>query len=79
MHSFVSQRTAELSAELDVLVAESPALALHDLQSLQARAAALGQQLLALERFVQLNEAGFVKIVKKHDKARELVAAVATK
>lgn len=68
MHDFVAAEAARLSAALDALVPSAPQLAARDPGALEARASRLGRALLALEGFVQLNQMGFVKIVKKHDK-----------
>jgi SPX domain protein involved in polyphosphate accumulation len=42
-----------------------PQLAQQDWRQLESQAQAMGQQLLALEQFIHLNQTGFVKIVKK--------------
>lgn len=59
---------SSLTAELQDLAAAAPQLAQQDYGKLKQRAQELGQELLCLESFVQVNQAGFVKIVKKHDK-----------
>jgi SPX domain protein involved in polyphosphate accumulation len=68
VQEFVQAQAAHLSSALEALAAAAPRLAAADAASLERQAQQLGRQLLALEGFVQLNEAGFVKIVKKHDK-----------
>lgn len=70
VREFVVSHGAALQAELTALAAAAPQLSQQDCQQLEQQANELGRQLLALEAYVQLNQAGFVKIVKKHDKVR---------
>lgn len=68
VRDFIVSHGAALQAELTALAAAAPQLSQQDCQQLEQQANELGRQLLALEAYVQLNQAGFVKIVKKHDK-----------
>ncbi|WIA35665.1 hypothetical protein OEZ86_004076 [Tetradesmus obliquus] len=68
VRDFIHAHAAVLSASLEALAAAAPQLAQQDWRQLEAQAQQLGQQLLALEQFIHLNQTGFVKIVKKHDK-----------
>lgn len=68
-------QSGQLQAELQALAAAAPQLSLSNCQQLEAQVHTLGRQLLALEGFMQLNETGFVKIVKKHDKVKGGVCA----
>jgi hypothetical protein len=72
VRDFVQDTAASLAVSLQALAASAPALAAQDAAALEQQANALGQQLLALEGFVHLNEAGFVKIVRKHDRVRRV-------
>lgn len=64
-----TERTAEdLRAQLSDLKSRSLQLRISDPVALRSEARRLGDDVLQLERFVQLNQAAFVKIIKKHDK-----------
>lgn len=71
VRDFISAHGSSLQAELQALAAAAPQLSLQDCQQLEQQANQLGRQLLALEAYMQLNQAGFVKICKKHDKVSE--------
>jgi hypothetical protein len=68
VRDFITAQGSSLQDELRVLAAAAPQLSLQDCQQLEQQANELGRQLLALEAYMQLNQAGFVKICKKHDK-----------
>jgi SPX domain protein involved in polyphosphate accumulation len=68
VRDFILSHAASLAAALEALAAAAPQLAQQDWRQLELQAQAMGQQLLALEQFIHLNQTGFVKIVKKHDK-----------
>eukprot|EP00879_Flechtneria_rotunda_P015824 GHRR01016547.1.p1 GENE.GHRR01016547.1~~GHRR01016547.1.p1 ORF type:complete len:606 (+),score=265.08 GHRR01016547.1:635-2452(+) len=68
VHDFIHERASALIAALQSVAAAAPQMAFQDWQGLEQRARDLGKQLLALEGFMQLNQAGFVEIVKTHDK-----------
>jgi SPX domain protein involved in polyphosphate accumulation len=68
VRDFIQAQGSSLQADLQALAAAAPHLALQDSQQLEWQANELGRQLLALETYMQLNQTGFVKICKKHDK-----------
>lgn len=68
VRDFITSQGSSLQAELQSLAAAAPQLSQQDCQRLERQANELGRQLLALESYIQLNQAGFVKISKKHDK-----------
>jgi SPX domain protein involved in polyphosphate accumulation len=68
VRDFITAQGSSLQDELRMLAAAAPELSLQDCQQLEQQANELGRQLLALEAYMQLNQAGFVKICKKHDK-----------
>jgi hypothetical protein len=76
VRDFILSHAATLAAALEALAAAAPQLAQQDWRQLESRAQAMGQQLLSLEQFIHLNQTGFVKIVKKHDKVRVSWCAV---
>lgn len=76
VRDFITAHGASLQSELQTLAAAAPQLSLQDCQQLEQQANQLGRQLLALEAYMQLNQAGFVKICKKHDKVNGSVVVV---
>jgi len=66
--AFTEREADLLRASLQQLLADAAALARARPALLKSEARRLGDEVLELERFVQLNQAGFVKIIKKHDK-----------
>lgn len=70
VHDFIVARAASLAAALESLAAAAPQLAVNNPKTLEEEVQRLGRQLLALEQFANINQTGFVKIVKKHDKVR---------
>lgn len=73
VRDFISAQGSSLQAELQALAAAAPQLSLQDCRQLEQQAHELGRQLLALEAYMQLNQTGFVKICKKHDKVSRLI------
>jgi SPX domain protein involved in polyphosphate accumulation len=73
VRDFIYAHAASLSTSLEALAAAAPHLAQQNWQQLESQAQQLGQQLLALEQYIHLNQTGFVKIIKKHDKVHRCV------